>query len=274
MKYKFDHDLHIHTYLSSCSDDPEQTVEFILEYAKKNKLHTVAVTDHYWDSAVPTPSNWYRPQNFDNVSKSLPLPKAEGIKFLFGCETDINREFTIGIPPERYNDFEFIIVPTTHLQMRTFTIYPEDAESDKRRAELWSERFDRLLSSSLPFHKTGVAHLACPLINNVVVNGVRDRERYLSVLDLIPSDEMERLFAKAKELGLGIELNMSDMSFTDSEAERVLRMFKIAKWQGCKFYLGTDAHHPRDFECAEEVFERAINLLDLKESDKYEINAI
>ena len=111
MKYKVDHDLHIHTYLSECSQDPEQTPEYILEYAKKNGLHTVAVTDHYWDSAVPTPSNWYRPQNFDNVSKVLPLPKADGIKFLFGCETDMNRELTIGIPSERYKDFDFIIVP-------------------------------------------------------------------------------------------------------------------------------------------------------------------
>lgn len=267
MKYRFDHDLHIHTYLSECSSDPEQNAERILEYAKANKLNTVAVTDHYWDSAVPTPSNWYRPQNFDNVSKALPLPKADGIKFLFGCETDMNRELTIGIPPERYNDFDFIIVPTTHLHMREFTIYPEDAESESARAGLWVKRFDKLLSSDLPFKKTGVAHLACPLIFKVP----EGRERYLKTLDLIPTDEIERLFAKAKEVGLGIELNMADMSFSDTEAERVLRMFRIAKWQGCKFYLGTDAHHPNAFDKASEVFERAINFLDLKESDKYEI---
>ncbi len=270
MKYKFDHDLHIHTHLSECSRDPEQTPGYILEYAKKNKLHTVAVADHYWDSAVPTPSNWYKPQNFENVSKSLPLPKAEGIKFLFGCETDMNREFTIGIPPKRYDDFEFIIVLTTHLHMSTFTIYPEDADSESRRADLWVKRFDRLLSSNLPLHKTGVAHLACPLI----FKSPEGRERYLKTLDLIPEGEMERLFAKAKEIGIGIELNMTDMSFSDAEAHRVLRMFKIAKWQGCKFYLGTDAHHPKDFEKAAEVFDRAINMLELTESDKHEICAL
>lgn len=82
---------------------------------------------------------------------------------------------------------------------------------------------------------------------------------------------MERLFAKAKEVGLGIELNMSDMSFSDAEAETVLRMFKIAEWQGCKFYVSTDAHHPKAFSRAAEVFERAINLLDLRESDKFEV---
>ena len=267
MEYKIDHDLHIHTYLSECSQDPKQTPKYILEYAKKNGLNTVAVTDHYWDGAVPTPSNWYRPQNFDNLAKCLPLPSSEGIKFLFGCETDMNWDFTIGIPKERFDDFGFIIVPTTHLQMSEFTIHPEDAESDEARARLWVERFDKLLSADLPFYKTGVAHLACPLINN----GARDREKYLSTLDLIPSGEMERLFAKAKEVGIGIELNKADMRFSDSEAERVLRMFRIAKWQGCKFYLGTDAHHPKNFENAKEIFERAINMLGLEESDKFEV---
>ena len=264
MRYKIDHDLHIHTYLSECSQDPKQTPEYILEYAKKNKLNTVAVTDHYWDSDVQMPSPWYRPQNFDNIVKAKPLPTYDGIKFLFGCESEMNREFTIGIPKKRYDNFDFIIIPTTHLQMREFTIYPEDAESNDRRAALWGKRFEALLSSELPFNKTGVAHLACTLINKA------SREDYLGVLDLIPDTEMERLFAKAAELGIGIELNKSDMSFSDSEAERVLRMFRIAKWQGCKFYLGTDAHHPKDFENSIEIFDRAISMLDLKERDKYD----
>ena len=265
MRYKIDHDLHNHSYLSECSSDPAENAEFFLDYAKKNKLHTFGVTDHYWDSAVPTPSRWYAPQNFEHITEILPLPEADGTRLIFGCETDMNWDFTIGIPKERYDDFRFIIVPTTHLQMREFTIRPEDAESNERRAALWVKRLDALLDSDLPFNKTGVAHLACLLINK------KSREDYLEALDLIPSDELERLFTKASEVGIGIELNKSDMSFADNEADRVLRMFKIAKGCGCKFYLGTDGHHPKDFENSIEIFDRAISLLDLKESDKYEV---
>ena len=36
MRYAFDHDYHIHSYLSSCSKDPEQTAERILAYAEEN----------------------------------------------------------------------------------------------------------------------------------------------------------------------------------------------------------------------------------------------
>ncbi len=271
MKYKFDHDLHIHTYLSSCSADPEETTECILEYAKANKLNTVAVTDHYWDSTVPKPSPWYKPQNFEHIARSLPLPKSEGINFIFGCETDMNKECTIGIPRERYDDFGFILVPTTHLHMKGFTITDADYDSDEvKRAELWIKRFDALLSSDLPFYKTGVAHLTCSLM----FRSPEGKCRYLKTLDNIPERELQRLFAAAKDKRLGIELNMFDMMFSESYADTILRIYRVAKYQGCKFYLGSDAHFPKDFKKASEIFDRAINLLDLKESDKIDIASL
>jgi histidinol phosphatase-like PHP family hydrolase len=61
------------------------------------------------------------------------------------------------------------------------------------------------------------------------------------------------------------------MSFKDEEADRVLRMFRIAKECGCKFYLGSDAHHPKTFESTDRIFSRAIDLLGLEESDKFVI---
>ena len=59
------------------------------------------------------------------------------------------------------------------------------------------------------------------------------------------------------------------MNFSDDEAEQVLRMFKIAKKCGCKFYLGSDAHTNKGFEGVNEIFERAIKLLELTEEDKF-----
>ena len=50
--FPVDHDLHIHTLLSSCSRDPEQTTARILRYAKENGFRQVAVTDHFWDTAI------------------------------------------------------------------------------------------------------------------------------------------------------------------------------------------------------------------------------
>jgi len=262
MKYIIDHDYHIHSHLSLCSRDPEQTTENILKYAKENKLTTICLTDHYWDSAVPGASNWYQKQDFEHIKVSLPLPKDENVKFLFGCESDMKRDMVIGV--SNFDDFDFIIIPTTHLHMNGFTV--DGSETPEERARLWVERLEYLLSQPLPFHKIGIAHLACTLI------APASREDYLKTLSLIPTEDMERQFSLAAELGVGIELNQSDMSFSDSEADTVLRMFRIAKTCGCKFYLGSDSHLPINFVDTIKVFERAIDMLALTENDKFHIS--
>ena len=94
-------------------------------------------------------------------------------------------------------------------------------------------------------------------------------EEYLEVLSLIPEDKLKILFNRAAKLGVGIELNASDMNFAEDEAEIVLRIYKTAKECGCKFYLGSDAHHPRIFNNVKMIFEKAVALLELGEDDKF-----
>ena len=265
MKYRIDHDYHIHTFLSSCSRDPLQNAQRLLQYAKENDLSSICVTDHYWDSAVEGASSWYAPQNFDHISEIKPLPQADGINFFFGCESDMDKHLHIGLPKSRFADFDFVIIPTTHMHMVGFTV-PEEAKTDlARKASLWVSRLDALFAMDLPFEKIGIAHLACGLIHKY------DRGEFLSVLDRILETELERVFSKAAVLGCGIELNQSDMTFADAEADTVLRIFRVAKSCGCKFYLGSDAHHPADFADTKAVFTRAVDLLELTENDKFYI---
>ena len=266
MRYVFDHDFHIHSYLSTCSNDKEQSAERILKYALDNDLRQICITDHCWDNVVPGASSWYVPQDMNWISNILPLPKAEGVSFLFGAETEMDKSFTIGMSRESMAKLEFIIVPTTHLNNVGFGISDENAQSVEGRVRTWIDKFEALISKKdLPYGKMGAAHLACGLI-------APKRDIYLAVLSSIPEPEMVRLFTKAAEVGIGIELNSSDMSFKEEEAATVLKMFEIAKKCGCKFYMGSDAHHPKDLDKAKAIFERAIDYLELKESDKFYID--
>lgn len=61
MRYSIDHDLHIHSQLSSCSSDSEQTPARILRYAQENGLKEICLTDHFWDETVEGASGWYAP---------------------------------------------------------------------------------------------------------------------------------------------------------------------------------------------------------------------
>lgn len=264
MKYTIDHDIHIHSVISDCSSDPEQTNERILQYAKENGLKQICLTDHFWDSNVEGASDWYKPQNFERVAKALPLPQDRNVQFLFGAETELDKNMTLGIGREEFDKFQFVIIPTTHFHMRGFTISEEDASTAEGRARVWISRLKGLLDMDLPFRKIGIAHLACGLI-------APTREEYLRVLNLLPERELEEVFKKCAEVGVGIELNSDDMNFAESEADTVLRIFKIAKQQECKFYCGSDAHHPKDFENVKAIFERAVDMLQLTEDDKFHI---
>lgn len=262
MKYIVDQDLHIHSYLSFCSRDPLQNNEAILKYAKDNKLKTICLTNHFWDEKIPGASPWYEKHNFEHISSALPLPESDNVRFLFGCETELDSVLTLAITRERMNDFDFIIIPTTHFNLKGITVTDVDTFSTDNLAAAWIRRLDAVLNMELPFHKIGLAHLACTLI-------APTRAEYLEVLSLLPEEELRRLFTKAAEVGVGIELNAGDMSFDKSEEQIVLRPFRIAKECGCKFYLGSDSHHPEDLAEANKIFKRAIKLLHLVEADKF-----
>ena len=264
MRYSFDHDLHIHSQISSCSNHPEQTTERLLQYAKDNNLSTICLTDHFWDDAVEGASDWYFPQNYDHISKAKPLPQAEGIRFLFGCETELDKFLKVGISKEKLPLFDFIIIPTTHFHMKDYTLFLAEIATPEARAKAWVKRLDAVLDMDLPFHKIGFAHLTCSLLAPTA-------EEYHGLLTAIPEEEMERLFTKIAQKGAGVELNADDMKFKYGKPENVLKVYRIAKKCGCKFYMGSDAHTPNELNTAKERFERAIDLLDLKEEEKFHI---
>ena len=260
MKYVVDHDLHIHTHLSVCSLDPEQTADAILEYAVKNGLKTVCVTDHCWGSTQPNNVGFYNgnyiaKQDIAHVSQILPLPQADGVSFRFGCETEIDADLNIGVTADDFGVFDFVIIPTTHLHMFPF-------ESVERSATAYIKRYEKILESGLPYERIGVPHLTTKLI--------APEDNWKKVLELVPDAEFFRLFKRTAELGVGVELNAGDFaSYDEDEMKFCMRVFFIAKECGCKFYLGSDAHTPQGLKRI-PVFRKAIDLLDLKEEDKFD----
>jgi histidinol phosphatase-like PHP family hydrolase len=266
MKYVVDHDFHFHSQVSLCSRDPEQTNERILQYARENGLKKIIVTDHFWDKSVEgCPTSWYNEQDFDHINKVKPLPREEGINFLFGAETEMSGNLVIGINKVHYDAFDFIIVPTTHLHMAGNLLPGENTNSHEHRAKTWITKLQALLESDLPFHKVGIAHLACSLLYK------SDTNEHQKVLDLIPTEKLKELFSKASRLGVGIEINSDDFKNPDRRTESVLRIFRIAKECGCKFYLASDAHSPRDLENSIDNFNYAIDALGLTENDKFRL---
>ena len=269
MKYVIDNDLHIHTNLSPCARDPWQTPARLLRYAEVTGLSTICVTDHYWDENAPggfDELDWYSFQHYAHIAQVLSLPEKEGVRFLFGCETELDQNLNLGITEKRFDDFDFIIIPTTHLHLEGISV-PRGEISLERRADMWVQRLDRVLSMDLPFHKVGIAHLTCSLI------APKAPGDYLKVLDLIDDGTYRELFSRMAALGTGFELNFPLSGLSPEDRERELRPYRIARACGCKFYLGSDAHELHGLLRAPANFRAIVDALELEESEKFTVGA-
>lgn len=267
LRFKIDHDLHIHSNLSKCANDTAQTPERILKYAQDNGFHTVCLTDHFIDEDKKSPLADYEHRDiipyaahtFEYITKALPLPEKEGIRFLFGCEGEMSFDEIVLISNKRYDYFDFMIVPINHLHFIHLTRREEDT-SIKSHVERYYERFDVLLRSDLPLHKTGLAH---------IIDGLgTDASRYMEYLESFDEKILYNLFSKAATLGLNIEVNFNSLNGNKDILKKEVQFHKIALNAGCKFYLGSDAHTTKGLEIARDKFEAAVELLGLKEENK------
>ena len=269
MRYIIDHDLHIHTLLSRCAKHEENTVENIIACAKEINLKKIAFTDHFWDEEIKCDVPGGK-VGFDIIKKSRPLPKDKDIKALFGCEAEVNYDLVVGVSEKRFKEFDIILLSLTHNQKVGRTIRKEDYMKPERLSYLWVERALGVLNQNLPFHKIGLSHLTSPYIADNIKN--ENDEIYKKTLDLIKDDDIERVFTLAAKRGVGIELNATDMNYSDENKDRVLKFYRIAKECGCKFYCGSDSHSLESIKKKRvSLIERAIDELGLTEDDKWEI---
>ncbi len=261
MKFVIDHDLHIHSQYSNCSSDPEQNNARILQYAKDNGLKKICLTDHLWDENLPCDFEGYQISCFKKISQALPVPEDDDVEFLFGCETEMDWQNMIGLSEKMYDTFDFIIVPINHLHLTPFTRREEDDET-QRRIDLFYRRFDRVLCSDLPFGKVGLAHPTCSLM-------ARDLAQCNEMLEKMDKKVLRELYTRAQKKNLGIEINESTLNMTAERKALYIEHMTIAKECGCKFYLGSDAHHPAGLDGAMNEFASSVDILGLSEDDKF-----
>ncbi len=122
------------------------------------------------------------------------------------------------------------------------------------------ERNHALMDMNLPFEKMGLAHFTCPLLARNCEGEVQE------IIHAIPDNAFSELFERVAKNGMGVELNMP---YRQCFSEELLRPYRIAKRCGCKFYLGSDAHTPKDLIYARARFEAMCEALNLTEDDKF-----
>lgn len=266
MRFIPDHDLHIHTNLSPCSTDSGQTAAAIMDYARSNGLKQVCVTDHFWDDAVCTEGDMYARLNFDYISRVKPLPTDDNVEFLFGCEVEMDQRFRVGMSKETADKFDFVIAAFSHMHLKGMTV-PFEPLTTMERVGLFVHRFERLLDCpTLPDGRTGIAHP----IDSLITEG-RWAE-HIEVIEAVHDSIWRDLFERAAARRFGVELNFNPERYINNGGLEVyLRPFNIARDCGCKFYFGSDAHTREYFNGSLQRFNTIIDVLGLKEEDKFKV---
>lgn len=250
MKYKIDHDIHIHSLVSPCSRDEKQTKEAILAYALTNNYRLAGISDHYW------------PDTKDIIWDSLEnLPQSNKCSLLKGAEIDMDMQCGLLIEENQFDDLDYFILAINHIHLVGYSTPKEKWPMNNAQGKAYiDQRLETALSMNLPFERVGLAHYTWIPLPNCSLK---------DYLAQYTDDEFKGIFSKIAKLGMGVELNFNP--FIDEETlNQVLRPYRIAKEQGCKFYLGGDAHHPENFCNCYSKFEKIIDLLELTEVDKWD----
>lgn len=232
----FDHDLHIHTFLSTCCPDERCVPANIIPRAAEAGLRTIGFADHMWDSRVPCDSDWHRPQTFEHVSRvreQMP-DDTNGVRVLFGCETEYLGEGRVAIAPETAAKLDFVLVPISHAG------FVAPAEGPRATARLWAKMMLQWFNEAVELEAvTGIAHAFLPN---------RLHEHVDEIIGLIGDSAFEDAFGRAAERGVSVGVTSGAFpggrggereGFHD---ETFLRVLTIARRAGCLFHFGSDAH--------------------------------
>lgn len=232
----------------------------LLEHAVASGYDRLAITDHVWDSAVAGASAWYAPQDIAHVQKALPLPAHPDIKYLFGCETEYCGADKLGLRRDHFDLFDIVVIPVNHTHMIGF-VRPPEITTEAQMAALIPERLEQLLALDLPWQKIGIAHLSAKIMFRE-----GDVGRVLALMD---SARMSRIFDRFAALGAGIELNAGTFLEWAQNPDVWLKLYRLAKRAGCRFYCASDAHRVEALDSVGTVLPAVVEALGLTEADRF-----
>ncbi|MCK5849343.1 MAG: hypothetical protein KAH23_00405 [Kiritimatiellae bacterium] len=257
------HDLHVHTYLSSCCGDKEnQTPGKILALAEEMGLDTIGFLDHVWTNTKVEPSGWYRSQDERQIIllRSDLAPLSSTVRVLVGCEADTIAPGKFSITKEFAESLDYVGLSCSHFHMKKFVQQPKD-DSPRSVGEHLVMFFVSAIKSGLA---TVIVHPFKPF-------GYENQ--YDNAIATLSDAELFDAFSMAAELNVAIEITTSFLPPIEEKAdskvsgwsiETPFRVLSLAKAAGCKFSFGSDAHSLARMKQLPklEIFSRHLDLKD------------
>jgi len=233
-----DHDLHVHTYLSSCChDSATHRPAAILRMAAEMGTRTVGFADHVWANPDLETSGWYRAQDETQIARLREDLRSvtTDVRVLVGCEAETVAPGAFGITRGFAASLDFVLLACSHFHMKRLVARP--AREDARGVAVHTREF--FVSAARSGLATVIPHPLMPC----GYEGIFDE-----VVAALSDDEVVDTFGVAAEAGVGVEITTSFLPPAPGgtgpswSVETPLRLLELAKKAGCLFTFASDAH--------------------------------
>ena len=161
---------------------------------------------------------------------------------------------------DHFDLFDFVVIPPNHMHILDY-VRPRSINTPEQIAQYFMARMELLSRMDLPFEKIGIAHLTTSLMFR--------EGNVLDVLRLVEEKRVMPVFETLAKAGAGIELNGAAFARYDENPEAYLRIYRMAKQAGCKFYCASDGHTLAAYARVRDVLPQIVNALELTECDRY-----
>ena len=247
----FQSDMHIHTTISNCCKDKEQTPENVVQLLAEKGYKRIGFIDHLWDSK-DVQINSYISHNAEKILKFHEFihSRAWEIEVLVGCEADMKAPESFGITHELKEQLDYVTIATDHFHQK-FVQQPSE-QTPRALARHMLEFFISAVESKLPDI----------LVHPFFPYGYIDI--YDQAIDCISDAEFIDAFSLAAQNNVGIELNFCFLGLKSGSSNfsrsTPIRFLSLAKQAGCKFTLGSDSHSLEAFKVLPKLQELAKEL--------------
>ncbi len=230
-------DFHVHTFLSPCAKDPLWNLPAIARLADELGMHTVAVTDHFYQKRPGfSPPPFYEGVDercyIQNLAEKASLET--DVRILVSCEIDMIDSGVFTLEKNFAHSLPAGLVSSSHYHIGGIA-QPVSADAraiGKYVLERMRGVFEWPASQIL-------AHPLCALQNSL--------GDFRRVLDAITDEEFREVLALAAENNVAVEIRAAVFGEEKHLHDHHMRFYSLAKLEGCKIAPASDAHSADGF---------------------------
>ncbi|MCP3965257.1 MAG: PHP domain-containing protein [Lentisphaerae bacterium] len=230
------HDMHIHTFASTCCLDERQTIDNIVLQAQELGLERIGLADHVWDNPNLVPNDFYKEQGKNrciNLKRSATRFKNSDIDVLVGCEVETVAPKKFSITEELANELDFVLLATDHFHLHDLVAQPKKYKP-KHFAKHMIEMY--LGGIRCPFGDI----MAHPFL------AMGYYEIYEEIIESISDRTFIEVFQETAESGKAVEITTHYLGNPTRRRlfsrDIPIRILSLALEAGCKFVFSSDAH--------------------------------